>query len=435
MVSTIGWTGQRPKATTRKEKRMATRTATFSFPVSEIRSLPYPDQEVSDARRAKRLTFFASVDDVSEDLKNWMEVNPRKPVMDAQGHLKGPVAKRLNQTLVDDPMTFVLKNIGIFLLAKDVNWQKKEGGHGVLEVTMDDPTKHGVVNGGHTLHAILEARESEDYEAGKAFVPVHVLVGIDETYIVDLAEGLNRSLQVNDKSLENLDGTFDEIKRVLNGHPGAEQIAYRQGDEGEIDILFVLTLLGCFNMDKYPDRRKHPNDLFGQSKRLLEDFAKDEDDDFPVFGKVIAHLPEILVLSDKVQQIAYEECASTLSRRKVSNAKKNNRAANSKYKRPAFFAGGDIRGKFFDGWLLPMVAAFRACVSMVDWKKGDFVWLLNPQDILEDVIQELVENVMNVHEDYDRKPAEVGRKPNAYQLCYSAVQMALAQAGKFVAVA
>ena len=50
--------------------------------------------------------------------------------------------------------------------------------------------------------------------------------------LCDMAEGLNRSLQVDDKSLENLQGTFKEIKTALADKPGADQIAYRQGDPG-----------------------------------------------------------------------------------------------------------------------------------------------------------------------------------------------------------
>ena len=31
----------------------------------------------------------------------------------------------------------------------------------------------------------------------------------------EIAEGLNRSMQVNDPSLENLQGSFDNIKKVM----------------------------------------------------------------------------------------------------------------------------------------------------------------------------------------------------------------------------
>lgn len=409
---------------------MVTRTrSVFTFPLSEVRALPYPDQSIADGGRAKRLTFFASVDDLKPELKNWMEVNPRRPVLDKADKLRGPVAKQLITTLIEEPETFVLKNIGIFILAADYKWEKKEGGAGHLEVILDDLQTQGVVNGGHTLHAILEGRESEDYKPGKAFVPVHVLVGINADYIVELAEGLNRSLQVNDKSLENLAGTFKSIKAVMTGKKGADEIAYRQGDDGDVDIMYVLQLMGCFNLSTY-DRRKHPNELFGQSKRLLQEFAHDEEHGSKVYGKVVQHLPEILVLSEKIQQAAYEKRAASLGKRKVSNSKKNNRAASAKNRRQAIFADGELRAKFFDGWLFPMVAAFRACLSGEEWGKGKFVWIVDPLDILDEVIEELVDHVMNTYEDYREKPAEVGRKPTAYQLCYSAVQMYLAQEGK-----
>ena len=76
------------------------------------------------------------------------------------------------------------------------------------------------------------AQEGEYPETWNAHVRLHVMVGIEPALITDIAEGLNRSLQVDNPSLENLRGTFDEIKKFIEGKRGAQQIAYRQGDTG-----------------------------------------------------------------------------------------------------------------------------------------------------------------------------------------------------------
>ena len=46
------------------------------------------------------------------------------------------------------------------------------------------------------------------------------LPGIPHDMVAEIAEGLNRSKQVQDPSLENLRGHFEEIKQVMAGHIG-----------------------------------------------------------------------------------------------------------------------------------------------------------------------------------------------------------------------
>lgn len=122
------------------------------------------------------------------------------------------------------------------------------------------------MNGGHTFRAIRQATEDPDRpEPWDAYVRLHILEveGFGASTIAEMAEGLNRSLQVDDPSLENLKGTFDEIKKQLEGKHGASAIAYRQGDPGDIDIQQVLTYMGMLNLKKFPDRKTHPHTLFG----------------------------------------------------------------------------------------------------------------------------------------------------------------------------
>ena len=55
--------------------------------------------------------------------------------------------------------------------------------------------------------------------------------GIDESKVAEIAEGLNRSKQVDDPSLANLQGHFERIREVMAGRPGGDAIAYHQGSE------------------------------------------------------------------------------------------------------------------------------------------------------------------------------------------------------------
>ncbi|WP_445629873.1 AIPR family protein [Nostoc sp. DSM 114167] len=289
-----------------------------------------------------------------------------------------------------------------------------------------------LVNGGHTFFAIREvAQDDERPNPWDAYVRLHILVmednDIDSYLIADIAEGLNRSLQVDNTSIENLQGSFNEIKDYLEGKQGSDQIAYKMGDSGEVDIEQVLTYMDLLNLEQFPDRKKHPHTIFGKPKAVLDTFTKDLDENRGVFKRLVPHIHEILVLTDRIQQLASPKFPGKL---KVSNTKKNNRVRSRNNKeRQAHFAGGVINGHLHLGWLYPMVAAFRANISREAWQQGKLEWRVEPEELLKVTINEMVEIVLKENEDNKGKPAEVGRKEAAYRGCYSVIVMELAQRG------
>ncbi|WP_434381571.1 AIPR family protein [Melittangium boletus] len=409
----------------------------FTFTVNEYRSLPLPLKNVPPGKKPRIGTFFAKILELSPELRNTMGVNPRTPVFDKFGKVKGPVARDMRETLKDDASLFALKNQGIWILCDKVKFEKKEGEDGVVRVTLTDLKAHGVVNGGHTLHVLLEAVESMDPEKLEdAYVRLHLLEDVDPELVTELAEGLNTSMQVDDRSLKNLAGAFDGIEKVMKGKSGANEIVYHQGDDGEINVLSVLSYMALFDIERYPGWKKHPNGVFGQSKHLLEEFAgEDADKNLQKSFKVILpKLPEILVLADRIQQLAWERCAQRLGRRKLSSSKTAQRAGAKKFKNtPAHFAGGSIGGDFAQGWLFPILAAFRANVSPEDWAKGKMTWLVPVEDLLNVLIEDLVNTALEENDKNNKKPAEVGRRDSAYKLCYTAVMMELLRRGKLKA--
>ncbi len=324
----------------------------FRILTDEFRSLPFPRATNPNGSRIKLATCFVRVEDLPEGFENWMKVNPRVPKFDTKKQLRGPVAKAMVDTLLNEPDKFVLKNQGIYILAKDVSYQKEEGGCGMVTLVFDDPYAHGLVNGGHSYLAIRQARAEREAseEAGEpwdAYVRLHIMQGVDEEDITELTEGLNRSMQVDDPSLENLKGSFDKIKEHLAEKPGHEQIAYRQGDPGEVDIRQVLSYMALFDLERFPDRKTHPNKLFGQQKavlqRFLEDTAPENPNNKHVFDMILPKLHEILVLSDKIQRKGVIPLAKL--KVKESKGKEGDRVRSAANRnRPAFFSGGTIGG-------------------------------------------------------------------------------------------
>jgi AIPR protein len=380
-------------------------SVSFRILTDEFRSLPFPRTTNSNGNRTKLATCFVRVEDLPDGFESWMKVNPRVPKFDTKKQLRGPVAKAMVQTLLDEPDKFALKNQGIYILAKEVSYQKEEGGCGMVTLVFDNPSAHGLVNGGHSYMAIRQARaEREASEAAvqpwDAFVRLHIMQGVDEEDITELAEGLNRSMQVDDPSLENLKGSFDKIKEHLSEQPGHEQIAYRQGDPGEVDIRQVLSYMALFDLEQFPDRKTHPNKLFGQQKGVLQRFIEDTDpenkDSKHIFDKILPKLHEILVLADKISQKAVISLAKL--KVKESKGKGGDRVRSAGHRnRPAHFAGGTIDGLMMLGWLYPMLASFRANISREAWAEGKLAWHLDPEDLLEKVWEEMADVVKQEH--------------------------------------
>lgn len=240
-----------------------------------------------------------------------------------------------------------------------------------------------------------------------------------------MAEGLNRSLQVDDPSLENLKGSFDQIKEVLKGKHGADQIAYQQGHTGNVDVVEVLTLCSLFNLTKYPNRHTHPYRLFGHRKAVLDTFLADINSSDSAFERILPKLHEILAFSERVQQVLAPEFGKI----KKSNRQKDNRVGSDPNKRDGYFIPGEL-AELPLGFTYPLVSAFRANVCPEAWKKGEFEWLEDPESLLQEYGKELATVVKQEYFDNKGKPAEVGRKEAAYRGCYHIITIALAERGK-----
>lgn len=395
----------------------------LNFSASEFRSLPIPGHP-----HAKLASFFARAADIPPELREWMEVNPRIPKVDRAERLNTPVGKAMVRTLKEEPQLFVLKNQGMWILSQKVSFAKGDRGEGTVEVKLVDRESHGLVNGGHTFAAITQvSNEMDSTDDWDAYVRVHILEGVDPDFVDDLAEGLNRSLQVDQPSLENLRGSFDEIEEHMKGKRGANEIAYHQGHKGNVDILDVLTLMAIFDLDRFPNHKTHPHPLFGHPKAVLKHFLEKNS----TFDIILPQLHEILVLSEKLQQAALDTQAIRIGQVKISESDGKTRVGSKAHKnRPCYFADGKIDGYIPWGWLLPMMSGFRAAVDQTAWKKKrKFVWIKDPNDLLPTVVDELADVTYRVHIDNKKKPADVGRKEAAYRLAYSAVMMELVSAG------
>ena len=237
---------------------------------------------------------------------------------------------------------------------------------GILTLILNDKKRHGVINGGHTLRSILEVRDNvnkvNELIAEIAYMRLHIYElsdDIDITLIADMAEGLNRSLQVDDPSLENLKGSFDKIKAALQGKRGESEISYHQNDPGNVDITEILTLCCLFNLNKYRTRQNYPNGLFGHRKIVLDTFLADVDANNSSFDKILTRIHEILSLSELLQQ----KLGSEFGKIKNSNRTENNRIGSDNNIREGYFIEGNL-SELPLGFIYPLVGSFRANITL-----------------------------------------------------------------------
>jgi hypothetical protein len=395
----------------------------FKIICDDYRVLQIPN---SNGHKAKLGTMFVKVEALPGSLKEWTSVNPRNPKFSKKEKLSGQVARSIVKTLEEEPEKFALKNLGIYLLVDSAESKRISGDRHEIDIVLSDMDSHGIVNGGHTFQAIRQVVEQNTYE-GNAFVRLHLYQNIPEEQIVDLAEGLNKNLQVDQASLNNLINKFEPVKQAMLGKKGENEIAYSDGEPGSVDILDVLHILSVFDLKQYPGKDKNPNDIFGSKQKVLNRYCLDIDNpDTSSFKILLPNIHEILILSDEVQK----ECAKITSYYKIKNTEASNRVGSVDHKREAVFSDGVIGGLIPQGWLYPMLSAFRANVCKESWEKGEFKWLIEPSTLLPEVIKEMVEIITTAHKEQKSKPGEVGRKPTAYQLCYFTIFMHLVMSGK-----
>jgi hypothetical protein len=361
-----------------------------------------------------------------------MVVNPRVPSRTQSGVLSGPVVKGITETLIDDPEDMAIKNQGIYLLVEEATFARAPGGNGQLVITLADPARHGIVNGGHTYAAIRDAIENADDEElkniSRAHVRLHILQGIEESKVAEIAEGLNRSKQVDDPSLANLQGHFDRIRAVLKGRAGESSIAYHQGDEGEVYVAELLVILEMFNRERF-DRKKHPHYLYSRTKSALDFYRKDLDSQPSPLDLLLPKLPEILELSDLLRRetpLAAKRGGFEFGLMKIG---KTRAGAKSNKNITLHFLNSTMKHRVPNGWIYPMLAAFRANVKW-DLLKMNFDWKVPLDKLVPAVIDDLVGVCVTEHRDNNLEPDKVGKRESTYVQCYDKVQLYLLESGQ-----
>ena len=184
----------------------------------QARKIPHPNSKITPLNK---LSLLMRCENLPESIP--FDPNPREANERSRNK---KIYKAVKQSLLGESEYgsgfFDLMNRGIVILAKSVEFiEKDEQGNSVFK--LDIPEGYGLADGGHTYKIISEVNSDNQLRELMKNHNQHVEVRVFEipdlneadTLIPAIGSGLNSSLQVDEMSIANLDGKFDNFKSTL----------------------------------------------------------------------------------------------------------------------------------------------------------------------------------------------------------------------------
>ena len=357
---------------------------------------------------------YVKANSIPQEMDNWFTTNPREQKMSTN------VARKITDSLAENA-NFHELNRGVVLSAKEVKYDTstKE-----LLVFFDDPEIHGNIDGGHTLRAILDGNVKHVIKENR-YVFFEIFTGIESP--VELAAARNTSVQVDLKSIAELENSFEEIKDAFKALPFAHRIQYKMNehynDDGisPIDIREIIAITAMFSQSMYPFRTSlglndlQPIQCYSGKEATLRKFlcmdSKDKAQQKINRDTMVRNMKPIIADIFKLFETVEAEFAT------AANAA-NKRYGTRKYSK---FDDGNIVGKtLFEeqdlryivpkGLLYPLVGAFRALV-VVDDKTNLYSWKKEPLDVWKAIGSKLVTIILD---ERTENPDVLAKNPNLW---------------------
>ena len=193
------------------------------------------------------------------------------------------IYKDVRDTLLNlsgEKNSFHHKNSGMTILADDITKKSGSPDGEVYEIKISDPSKHGIVNGNHTYTIINECNKNNSSEVSSyQYVTVEVRTNVPDHLTTEIAQGLNTSMQVQKKSLEDSKDSFEWIKDAIKDEVWSDQVAYSENSDGNMDIREVLSILRMLNPRLFPNgERMHPTVAYSSKSKVLDTFIEKQND-------------------------------------------------------------------------------------------------------------------------------------------------------------
>lgn len=384
----------------------------LKFKVESFRKIPNPYLSKEDGEKGAMMYIaICDVKNVPENIP--MGTNPREQ------KLTTGVAKKIKKSLLNNVhLDFYLLNRGILISAKNVNFNNYND-----ELTLDfeDLDVHGCVDGGHTYKIIKESRN--EIEDGKQFVKIEIVTGIENIF-QSLAAARNTSVQVQDKSIAELENRFDIIKKTISSESFADKVYFKENDEGDIDVADILAILNLFNIAKYPGMESFPINSYSRKKQCIdiyiESHKKFKESEENPYVKMLPIMNDFFKLYDKLEcNIGNYYRAQSPSGR-YGQIKGVSVQKEKPFKSKFYYNNMEYTSP--TGFLYPILGAFRA---LIEEKDGIYRWIKDPFKVMDQVGKDLVCTTVDRSRTLGNNPQSTGKDTGNWQTLYMRVKFAL----------
>jgi AIPR protein len=319
------------------------------------------------------------------------------------------------ETVETSPDTFHIKNRGITYFCDRFQYDNSKK---ILTVTLpevaadDDEPKYGIADGGHTFEVIeetirrlAELQEKEGWTI--PYVRIHFIGGTRSLATTDeeIVEALNTSAQVQQFTLDEYAGKFEELKDALikAGFP-TDLIAFRENEEKEWKVLEVIQRMACFLKERW--QLTQPASMYKSKGKALDLYINDNSRGefrrlYDVINDVVT-FPEFIQATLSKGDLVPLRSFGKL--RAVTGLKKT-------WKRPG--TPYETNHRMDMAALLPMAAAFRELLVL----RGDrYAWRVDPKLVFRNCADKLY-NVLNNRSAKIRTTSQLGSDMEYWGAC------------------
>ncbi len=376
----------------------------LSFNAKSFKKMENP---TSDGSKRVKYVCYAQANSIPLELNDWMKTNPREQKMTTN------VAKNIINSLIDNT-NFHELNRGIVLSVSNVSYDNKMG---VVTIELGDPEIHGNIDGGHTLRAIFELQEKKVIDDDR-YVFLEIFTGISSP--VELASARNTSVQVDLKSIEELQKSFDVLKDILKDLKFSDRIAYKMNehyndDVNPIDVRDVLSLIIMFSQEIYCYKNpegtlndQQPIQCYTGKEATLKRFVNlGKEKREKMLNDMRDIIPDIFKIWEYIEA-NFDKLALKVGKRYTSRkyAKYNDEewvCSSSYFEKKLHFVVPK-------GLIYPIVGAYRSLV-IIDPKTHKYKWTKNIDEMLANTASKLVGIVLDEKTD---NPEVVGKNVNLW---------------------
>jgi AIPR protein len=385
---------------------------TFHIPVFSLRRIETPYE-----RNPGYKNYVAVVDARHlPDLSDWREINVREAKM------RGRVPTAIRRTFDGKADEFLFMNRGLVLAAERVDY-RDEGHTKRLDLVMRDPEIHGLLDGGHTYRVVTESAKALSENDPPRYVRVEIVTGFDRDTISDVVEARNTSNQVKDESLANLRQEFEPLKKVLEGEPYYDLIAwseYEELDTGKakpIDVRDIISYLISFDTGAFNNSTTQPLIAYKDKRACLKHFQNNQ----PRIHKYYHMLPDILKLWDEIHASWAVWYGEGREEEAGVRGRFGKLTAIMQASEPLFFKGGSAKFRMPEAYKYPILSALRAAVKV---QGRGARWVTDPFQLLAETGPQLTTVVGNTVR-ATNNPNKVGKDVGTWSSCYLVVESAL----------